>query len=51
MGYKEQYEFWLNDPYFDEATKQELLAIKDNEKEIHRRTFSQNGSSASCRQG
>lgn len=39
MGYKEQYEFWLNDPYFDEATKQELLAIKDNEKEIEERFY------------
>lgn len=39
MGYKEQYEFWLNDPYFDEATKQELLAIKDNKKEIEERFY------------
>lgn len=39
MGYKEQYEFWLNDPYFDEATQQELLAIKDNEKEIEERFY------------
>ena len=39
MGYKEQYEFWLNDPYFDEATKQELLAIKDNDKEIEERFY------------
>lgn len=39
MGYKEQYEFWLNDPYFDEATKQELLAIKDNEKEVEERFY------------
>ena len=39
MSYKEQYEFWLNDPYFDEATKQELLAIKDNEKEIEERFY------------
>lgn len=39
MGYKEQYEFWLNDPYFDEETKQELLAIKDNEKEIEERFY------------
>ena len=27
MGYQEQFEFWLEDSYFDEATKQELLAI------------------------
>ena len=35
----DEYEFWLNDPYFDEATKQELLAIKDNDKEIEERFY------------
>ena len=24
MGYRETYESWLNNPYFDEATKAEL---------------------------
>ena len=35
--YKERYEEWLNDPYFDEETKKELLSIKDDEKEIMER--------------
>ena len=39
MSYMDEYEFWLNDPYFDEATKQELLAIKDNDKEIEERFY------------
>ena len=26
MGYKEMYEEWLNNPYFDDATKAELKA-------------------------
>ena len=39
MGYKEAYESWLSDPYFDEETKAELLAIKDNEKEIEDRFY------------
>ena len=34
MEYMEQYEEWLNNPYFDEDTKNELITIKDNEKEI-----------------
>ena len=34
MGYKETYEAWLEGAYFDEATKAELQAIKDNDKEI-----------------
>ena len=39
MGYKEQYEFWLEDSYFDENTKQELQAIKSDEKEIEERFY------------
>lgn len=27
MGYRETYESWLNNPYFDEATRAELQAI------------------------
>ncbi|MDN9634845.1 phospho-sugar mutase [Clostridioides difficile] len=34
MDYKNSYEMWLNSPYFDEQTKNELLNIKDDEKEI-----------------
>ena len=30
MDYKEQYDFWLSDAYFDEATKQELRDIAHN---------------------
>ena len=37
MGYKEMYEEWLNNPYFDDATKAELKAIEGNEKEIEDR--------------
>ena len=39
MGYKEQFNFWLEDSYFDEATKQELLAIRNDEKEIEDRFY------------
>lgn len=33
------YNNWLNEPYFDEATKQELLEIKDNKREIEDRFY------------
>ncbi|MCR5735207.1 MAG: phospho-sugar mutase [Lachnospiraceae bacterium] len=39
MGYMEQYESWLNDPYFDEKTKEELRSIAGNEKEIEDRFY------------
>ena len=39
MNCKEQFEFWLNDSYFDDATKQELLAIRNDEKEIEERFY------------
>lgn len=39
MSYKEQFEFWLADDYFDEATKNELLAIRNDEKEIEDRFY------------
>lgn len=39
MTYKEQYNFWLNDDYFDEATKAELKAIEGNETEIEDRFY------------
>lgn len=39
MGYKEIYEEWLNNPYFDDATKAELKAIEGNEKEIEDRFY------------
>ena len=39
MSYMEQFNFWVEDSYFDEATKKELLEIKDNEKEIEDRFY------------
>ena len=39
MGYMEVYEEWLSNPYFDEETKAELLAIKDDENEIKERFY------------
>ena len=39
MGYKEEYAFWLEDSYFDQETKDELLAFKDNETEIEDRFY------------
>ena len=39
MNYKEQYEFWLADSYFDEETKKELEALKGNETEIEDRFY------------
>lgn len=39
MSYMEQFNFWVEDAYFDEETKKELLAIKDNEKEIEDRFY------------
>ena len=39
MSYREQYDFWLKDAYFDGKTKDELRAIADNEKEIEDRFY------------
>ncbi|MCI6552337.1 MAG: phospho-sugar mutase [Lachnospiraceae bacterium] len=39
MGYKDEFQFWLEDSYFDEATRQELQAIRDDEKEIEDRFY------------
>ena len=39
MGYLEEYKLWCEDPYFDEATRAELAAIKDDDKEIKERFF------------
>ena len=35
----ENYNNWLNEPYFDEATKQELWEIKGNKEEIEERFY------------
>ncbi len=39
MKAAEQFEKWLNNPYFNEEIKKELLAIKDDEKEIEDRFY------------
>ncbi|MBR2189964.1 MAG: phospho-sugar mutase, partial [Eubacterium sp.] len=39
MGYQETYQTWLSDPYFDEATKEELRAISDDAHEIEERFY------------
>ena len=39
MEYKNIYEQWLTDNYFDEATKKEILAIKDDENEKKERFY------------
>lgn len=41
MNYKDTYQDWLQNPYFDEATKEELRAIADDEKEIEDRFYRQ----------
>lgn len=39
MGYRETYEEWLNNPYFDDETKAELKAIEGDDKEIEDRFY------------
>lgn len=39
MSYKEIYKEWLENPYFDEKTKDELKAIAGDEKEIEERFY------------
>ncbi|MBO4266962.1 MAG: phospho-sugar mutase [Lachnospiraceae bacterium] len=39
MNYKEQYRYWCEDDYFDDATKKELLAIKDDDAQIQDRFY------------
>ncbi len=39
MDFMEMYRFWCEDSYFDEATKQELRTIADNENEIKDRFY------------
>ncbi len=41
MGYREVYEKWCTDPYFDEETKAELRALEGNETEIEDRFYRQ----------
>jgi phosphoglucomutase len=39
MSYKEVYRSWIENSYYDKNTREELLAIKDNEKEIEDRFY------------
>jgi len=39
MNYKENYDFWRTDDYFDDATKNELEAIASNDAEIQDRFY------------
>ncbi len=39
MNYLEEYQKWCESPEFDEETKKELLAIKEDEKEIEDRFY------------
>ena len=39
MGYMDEYRFWLEDPCFDEATKEELRQIADDPAEIEDRFY------------
>ncbi|MDD4112435.1 MAG: phospho-sugar mutase [Herbinix sp.] len=39
MKYLEEYKTWLSNPYFDEATRKELEALKDNDNEIKERFY------------
>ncbi len=41
MDYKSVYESWINNPYFDEETKNELLALKGNDTEIEDRFYTE----------
>ena len=40
-NYKELYNEWLSNPYFDDDTKAELRSIADNEKEIEDRFYTE----------
>lgn len=39
MSYMEEFNFWLEDDYFDQDTKNELLAIQDKKEEIEDRFY------------
>ena len=38
-GYKDTFQFWLEDDYFDRETKEELSAIRNDEKEVEDRFY------------
>ena len=39
MDYQSKFRFWLENDYFDEDTKKELLAIRNDEKEVEDRFY------------
>ena len=41
MGYKDMYQSWLDNPYFDEDTKAELKSIAGDDKEIEDRFYTE----------
>lgn len=41
MDYKQMYEEWLANPYFDEKTKEELRSIESDENEIKERFYTE----------
>ncbi|MEG1992379.1 MAG: phospho-sugar mutase, partial [Acetivibrio sp.] len=41
MDYKENYKMWLDMPYFDKETKEELKGIAEDENEIKERFYTE----------
>lgn len=39
MSYRDDFNFWLEDSYFDQKTKEELLAIRNDDKEVEDRFY------------
>ena len=39
MNYMDRYKSWINNPYFDKETKEELLNLQDNKNEIEDRFY------------
>ena len=39
MDYRQEYDKWCNDPYFDDQTREELKAIAGDDKEIEDRFY------------
>ncbi|MEE5989374.1 MAG: Phosphoglucomutase [Firmicutes bacterium ADurb.Bin354] len=39
MGYRETFDFWLESDYFDQKTKEELLAVRNDDKEVEDRFY------------
>ena len=41
MGYMENYKEWMENPYFDAETKEELKSIEGDEREIKERFYAE----------